>query len=110
MSEKKGWERYRGKTIMLQLRTQPYIGITGEHLEPVLSEQGFGTSPVVRGKVTDLWESDGETMMEIQTMDPNPELPNNKVFILLSTKRDIGYVTVVEASRIQVAQAAPNQQ
>jgi hypothetical protein len=109
MSEKKGWEKYIGKTLIVQLRTQPYIGISGEHLEPVATEQGYGTSPVIRGHVTEVWDAGEETMMELQTTDPNPELLNNKVYILLNTNRDIGYITTIEATRIQTAQSVPQQ-
>lgn len=95
--KKSSWDKYKGKTVVVQLRTQPYIGITSENLIPATSEEGFLNTPLIRGSVV---EVSGNRMV-LQTTDPDPNLSENKVFIDLDAERDVGYLTTIERPRIR---------
>lgn len=100
------WDKYKGKVVVIQLRTQPYIGITGEDMVPATTEEGFMNTPLMRGKVVEVSEHGEGSRMIIETSDPNPEFAQNKVQIDVDPDRDIGYLTVVSRSLIQTAAAA----
>ena len=93
------WDRYLGKVVMVQLRHQPYIGVTGEDMQPAVSEDGFMNTPLIRGTVKEV----SGTRLVLETTDPNPSLGSNKVFIDLDAERDVGYLTTVERSLVSVA-------
>jgi hypothetical protein len=80
-----------GKPVMLQLRNQPYIGVTGTPMQPAVSEDGFMTTPLIQGI---LREIEGKHFT-VETTDPDRSL-NNKVYITVSLD-DIGMITRIEA-------------
>lgn len=112
--EENGWSQYLNKVVIIQLREQPLIGITGESLDPITNHMidpslkdspvEYASQPFVRGTVTKVWRDGEDTLLELQSNDPNPGFPDNKVSTLISARRDVGYLTTIEASRIAVAQ------
>ena len=105
--KKNYWEKYKGQTVLIQLRAQPYVGVTSVQLEPVMlnDEQGVPTgqlhqTPILRGTVVAV-EGNGEmgARMTLETSDPNPQLVNT-VEIDLDPDRDIGFLSVVKKSLI----------
>jgi hypothetical protein len=98
------WDQYLGKLVMVQLRTQPYIGVTREDLIPVTGADGeFMSTPLVRGFVQSVLKDGDDHYMVIRTTDPDQKLSANVVEIALSVKRDIGYLTTVQSSKVQLA-------
>jgi hypothetical protein len=100
MSETNPWKLYRGKHVLIQLRSQPYIGVTREELIPTAADGEFMSTPVVRGVIDDVFESGDDTYFVLSTTDPDESLKQNKVLIVLSVKRDVGYLTMVTSSKI----------
>lgn len=100
VAAKNMWEKYKGKVVAIQLRAQPYIGITGD-LEAASTENGFMSTPVVRGKVTDVEYVGAHTYLKLTTTDPDPNLPDNVVEILMDAERDVGYLTIIEKNLIR---------
>lgn len=98
-TKKNYWEKYVGMLVILQLRTQPYIAISSERLEPVMNEEGIANTPVVRGLVKSVHENGEGVRMILEQGDPNGEL-TNKIDLDLDPDRDIGYLSIARASLI----------
>ena len=45
MSNANYWEKYIEQVVVVQLRTQPYIGITGEEMVPATNGEDFHEHP-----------------------------------------------------------------
>lgn len=89
------WSKYVDQIVMIQLRSQPYIGVTGEDLVPAASEEGFMNTPLLRGIVKSANAVGDSVRVVLETTDPNPAFPDNRVCIDLDAVRDIGYLTTV---------------
>jgi len=85
---------------MIQLRNQPYVGVTGVDMQPAMvGSEGaapeLSSTPLLRGIV----KSAEGCHLVLSTTDPDPDLRND-VLIDLNSDRDIGYITTINAKLV----------
>ncbi len=83
------------KHVMIQLRHQAYIGVSGVPMQPLLNqEKNMVTTPLIHGILREV----DDVRMCVETSDPVYE-GKYKVFIYLA-HAEIGMVTTIEDSPI----------
>ncbi len=92
------WSRYVNKSVLIQLRSQPYIGVTGIKgpPQPIANEDGqFMNAPILICVVREAAE--GYLVVE----HTGPGVEKGVIVTQLNCDRDIGYIsTVKEGPRI----------
>ena len=91
------WHKYLNKLVLIQLRNQPYIAISGEEHAPVMQGEGeLLTTPLLAGVVVGV----NGTWITVECPDPDPAKSDCKAKIALQAERDIGYITEIERNRV----------
>lgn len=91
------WDRYVQKSVLVQLRTQPYIGVSGMLPQPIMDEAGnFANTAILTGIVTEVMDG----YLVLKHPDPLDEEKRRYVYTQLNCDRDVGYISVTDESRI----------
>lgn len=98
------FEKLVGKPVMIQLKHQPYIGITGIPMQPLLATSPDGTSrefvstPLIHGILREV----EMPFISVETTDPDGDSPN-RLLVTLNVSEIGIFTTYIEKSLIQQA-------